>query len=1216
MGILKHYPSQDLDMSTTDFTESSGGERDEILEVRKQSHRETARVRMWRILVTLALLATAVAVTVTTYVLLVDREDQNFRNVFDQFSRTVGDAAIEQQANLREALRMMADSMALLGAAHSVNGTSPWPYFIPEHYEQLALDFKLIARAEFISMQNYVTHEQRDSYIDFITPRYQDFVQDAHMIAYGNLDNLNNDTSKYQPYIAQKLKNGSFVPEEDHPYYFARNVQSPPARKYGPTINNNLLANKIISDGFHAIMSLQTERAVMTNIKPFANLPEDEHKKMHSSPDGAKNPHSFTFSPVHRIAGDETSDIVAMFALATAWDVSMLNLLPSNVKGMITVISNTCNQTVTYRIDGADAWYLGEGDLHTDYDDMGVYVDLNLQTHPDARSTPGHCMYSMTIYPSKAFEDDYKTSTPGIFAAVVAGTFLMVAVVYFIYDTTVQNRNEMMINNAAQSNAIVSSFVPDHLRDRILQDKKERQAGGFKKHGSLKMFLNDGKGGNVDAGRPLADLFLNSTVLFADISGFTAWSSVREPSQVFTLLETLFQAFDKVAKKRRIFKVETVGDCYVAVSGLPDPRPDHAVAMARFGRDILAKMRVLTKELEVVLGPDTGDLELRIGMHSGPVTAGVLRGERTRFQLFGDTMNTCSRLESSSERGRIHCSKETADHIIKDGNGHWIHKRTDNIAAKGKGSLETFWVIVEGERAATIASAVSSNEMVTTSKFAPSVPFLDERTNRLIDWNVEMLLHLLKPIVARRTPANAPKKGSSKKGASSSCETTGVKLGATPLEEVREIITLPEFDEKAEQEQQQPEEVEIPQEVEQQLHHLVSKIASMYNNNPFHNFDHASHVVMSVIKLMSRIVAPSHLDEDAADKALHDHTYGITSDPLTQFACTFSALIHDVDHVGVSNAQLVKEEVPLVDRYGERSVAEQNSLDLSWDLLMDPTYDTLRAFLFPTKCDMVRFRQLVVNSVMSTDIVDKEMKKLRNDRWDKAFKNGDNANFVDENPRDEVNRKATIVIEHIIQASDISHTMQHWHVYRKWNQNLFEELYVAYLNGRTAKDPAEFWYKGEFGFFDFYIIPLTQKLRDCGVFGVSSGEYLDYATKNRAEWEAHGEEAVAQMIKEAREKYGVPGDIKEAALQVNRMPRPMRELSQPLEAAAASASVEVSEQALPMKKPKSSIPSPPPPRVSWGSPEASIPPPPPPRVSWGSASVSNFNKVVETQIEC
>lgn len=80
-----------------------------------------------------------------------------------------------------------------------------------------------------------------------------------------------------------------------------------------------------------------------------------------------------------------------------------------------------------------------------------------------------------------------------------------------------------------------------------------------------------------------------------------------------------------------------------------------------------------------------------------------------------------------------------------------------------------------------------------------------------------------------------------------------------------------------------------------------------------------------------------------------------------------SALIHDVDHVGVPNAQLVNEKVPIAEKYG-RSVAEQNSLCLSWDLLMKPEYSDLRSLLLPTKKDLARFRSLVVNSVMATDI--------------------------------------------------------------------------------------------------------------------------------------------------------------------------------------------------------------------------------------------------------
>lgn len=105
--------------------------------------------------------------------------------------------------------------------------------------------------------------------------------------------------------------------------------------------------------------------------------------------------------------------------------------------------------------------------------------------------------------------------------------------------------------------------------------------------------------------QPIADLFPQVTVLFTDIAGFTAWSSSREPTHVFILNQNIYRSFDEISDRRRIFKVETIGDSYMAVTGLPEPQEQHALIMARFALEIKQKMNEVTHDLAPLLGPGT-----------------------------------------------------------------------------------------------------------------------------------------------------------------------------------------------------------------------------------------------------------------------------------------------------------------------------------------------------------------------------------------------------------------------------------------------------------------------------------------------------------------------------------------------------------------------------------------------------------------------------------
>eukprot|EP00977_Amphora_coffeiformis_P017091 scaffold5479_cov199-Amphora_coffeaeformis.AAC.30 len=376
---------------------------------------------------------------------------------------------------------------------------------------------------------------------------------------------------------------------------------------------------------------------------------------------------------------------------------------------------------------------------------MMVESKLNLMNQVEPTSggeanAEVRCEYGIRIYPTQALEDEYINNEPLEFVFFLVILFLFTTGAFLVYDCIVQRRHRLVMKKAREQTAVVSSLFPQSVREALpsilakTDDKKSTEKTfRVSEHGT-----SGDSPYTMDDSVPVANLYPNCTVLFCDIAGFTAWSSAREPTAVFKLLETMvrkfdavlceeffivclflnsfplcveqYGAFDSIAEKRGVFKIETIGDCYVAVTGLPNPQDRHAIIMAHFAADCMLALNELMPLLVARLGPDTQNLTMRFGLHSGPVTAGVLRGARARFQLFGDTVNTAARMESTGQKGRIQVSQATADILTAAGKGHWLTKRAERVEAKGKGSMQTYFVMPSTSASRTTRSVPEIEE--------------------------------------------------------------------------------------------------------------------------------------------------------------------------------------------------------------------------------------------------------------------------------------------------------------------------------------------------------------------------------------------------------------------------------------------------------------------------------------------------------------------------
>lgn len=185
----------------------------------------------------------------------------------------------------------------------------------------------------------------------------------------------------------------------------------------------------------------------------------------------------------------------------------------------------------------------------------------------------------------------------------------------------------------------------------------------------------------------IADQYENVTVIFTDIVGFTNLASLVSATKIVQLLNLLFSKFDSLLDHYRVEKIKTIGDSYMVAAGIPNIDKDHALQAAAF-------TFAMQNELRQFVAATGYPISMRVGMHCGPVVAGVIGTKKFVYDLWGDTVNIASRMESHGEAGRIHCSESVYEEL------HHIYKFEERgtIDIKGKGKMRTFFLVDENSR--------------------------------------------------------------------------------------------------------------------------------------------------------------------------------------------------------------------------------------------------------------------------------------------------------------------------------------------------------------------------------------------------------------------------------------------------------------------------------------------------------------------------------------
>jgi len=600
----------------------------------------------------------------------------------------------------------------------------------------------------------------------------------------------------------------------------------------------------------------------------------------------------------------------------------------------------------------------------------------------------------------------------------------------------------------------------------------------------------------LNRGQTVVDRYNVVTIFFSDIVGFTSLAVTMRPVEVMQMLNDLYKEFDKLVAKHKVYKVETIGDAYMVIGGAPNRCLSVTAAenVAVFALEAIECVRTFRIR-------NGGRIFIRAGLASGPVVAGVVGDAMPRYCFFGDTVNFASRMESTSRKMQIQCC-DTTSRLLANASSHdfVLEERVDEagnagVEMKGKGLIHTSWIREARER-----NNIAKIDFTGPTRFihSSSLPKNNIVQNIIAqDW-----MDLGKPLQPSYSTDFIEMK-------SNLCALLNYRLekvvntrNTSTNSSVRNLNSLYDA-----------------------LASYVERICDLYIINDYHNFHHAYHVTLSASKLVEMMIIN--------ERILHD-------DYLTHFALVFSALVHDVGHKGIPNLILVNLKDELAKTYNNTSIAEKNSLKISFDILNEDCYSHLRRKLFGSDNEhFAKFQDIARTAILCTDVFNADRMALAKERWEIAFSenksngtrysnypklknNVDDLNLLEIDqicifPQDADSEclKKTSVIEHLIQVADVAHSFQSWEVFIKWNYRLVKELLVCHQSG-WADDVTTTWNDGQNEFTDTYVLPLISRVHGMGIISEADNNTLHEAVEhNRKMWIRDGEKICAIM------QYGI-----------------------------------------------------------------------------------------------